>query len=185
MVSSAPAQTLVILVAGATSTAVRFEPIMLAAEPTFTVMPFPKAPPSPLPQQRAFPVDVTAQAWLNPKAIIAGCSPPNSTYGRLSPMLDGVEPRLVVSPSPSCPYVLSPQHLTPTTPPDNNAQVNFSPTRTARTAVDFVPKSTYGNASMSPGFPPTYWVVEPTPSCPASFWPQHLTLVALTTAHTC
>src|SRR5437867_2813251 len=79
--------------------------------------------------------------------------------------------RWVFVPSPSSPYVLSPQHLTP--PALVSAQVWNSPAATALTPLAR-PKTSTG-----------VWrsVVVPSPSMPNPLSPQHLAAPALVVAH--
>src|SRR5204862_465808 len=108
-----------------------------------------------LPQHLSPPAVVTAQLWKLPAATAA-------TPLRRLGTSTGAR-RVVAELSPSWPSLLSPQHLTP--PAVVSAQVWQRPAAIAATPLP------------RPGTSTGVWrcVNEPSPSCPVSFRPQHLT----------
>src|SRR4051794_40480806 len=90
-------------------------------------------------------------------------SPSTSTGTALSTMV----------PLPSLPNSPAPQHLT--APEASRAQVCMVPAPTAMTPED--------RPTTSTGTP--LWIWEPSPSCPLSLNPQHLTPPVASRAHAC
>ena len=88
------------------------------------------------------------------------------TNGRLSPISDGLTPRLRVSPRPSCPWSFFPQHLTDrfSSGSSKRAQVCEAPAATARRGP-VVPRSV-----SAIDFP--HALVAPTPNSPLVKFPQ-------------
>ena len=94
----------------------------------------------------------------------------------------GPSPRTLVSPRPSCPFPLPPQHFT--RPSSNSAHVCASPVATAR-AVRPVPSGTACSAApVSDGSSPTS-AVDPVPSRPSRPEPTHTTDHAAVTTQAC
>src|SRR5512133_2083298 len=108
---------------------------------------------------------MSAQVWLPPAAIAATPRASRETLAgnRRSPLL----------PSPSCPEPLSPQQRTP--PARLRAQVWFRPAATA-TAPRASSERAVGRVRV---------FVVPSPSCPATFRPQHLTAPRRVSAQVC
>lgn len=95
---------------------------------------------------------------------------PRSMAGKWSPICPALSPTALVSPLPSCPTELSPQHFKLSS--SSNAHPKRYPSETWRTDRP-APKSTVGKLSpISPPSSPTFEVC-PRPSCPTSFLPQH------------
>src|SRR3546814_6294403 len=65
------------------------------------------------PQHFTSPPARSTHVWYTPAAMaIAVRSVPRSTVGRLLPISSGPSPRMIASPSPSCPALFLPQHFT-------------------------------------------------------------------------
>src|SRR6188768_1416095 len=126
------------------------------------VVPSPTWPNSLPPQHSTAPSVRSAQLWRWPRA--SAVAPPERPCTST-----GVSRRCVV-PSPSWPYWLSPQHLTP--PPRRTAQLWLSPPATAMTPL--------ARPDTAPGLHRS-WVV-PSPSCPRLLSPQHSTPPSLVSA---
>ena len=128
------------------------------------IVPSPSSPSLFSPQHSTPTLVTIAQVWFCPAAIAVTplVRPVTSTGVR----------RCVVVPSPSCPLVLRPQHLTP--PAVVSAQVCERPAVTA--AMPLVRPVTTTGASRCE--------TVPSPSCPFRFSPQHFTAPPAT-AHVC
>src|SRR5262245_40581290 len=98
---------------------------------------------------------------------------PRLIAGRLSPISLGPSPRWLVSPRPSRPSALYPQHLT--LPPFRSAHVWRQPVEIA-TAVLPVPRLIAGRLSPISSRSSPRWLVSPRPSRPSVLYPQHLML---------
>src|SRR6185312_7082045 len=116
-----------------------------------------------LPQHLTAPAAVRAQVWPAPVEIAA--TPEDS------PTTSTGACRVVVVPSPSSPWLLSPQHLT--APAAVTTHTCIPPTE-METAPRERPTTSTGRALST---------VDPSPSWPARLSPQHLTAPALVTAH--
>ena len=130
----------------------------------WVVVPSPNCLEELFPQHWTLPTVVRAQVWKSPVAI---------ALTPLKPLtFTGVE-RLEVELSPNCPEELFPQHWTP--PPVVRAQVWFPPAAMALTPL--VKPLTETGVSL--------WVVELSPNCPATLYPQHLIPLAVVRAQVC
>ncbi len=131
-------------------------PYTQSGDALYVRVPTPPWPYASSPQQYSVPEVVTAQLFLKPAATAA--TPP------LRPIGEAGVRRPVVVPSPSWPKPLLPQHSVP--PDVITAQVWASPPSSEAT-----PPPT---AEATTG---TVWlVVEPSPSWPLAFAPQHTTM---------
>jgi len=110
-----------------------------------TWVPSPSCPCQLLPQHITDLLLITAHVWYEPAAIAIACAPPRSTETGAC--------LFVVVPSPSCPFVFSPQHFM--LPSSSNAHVCDSPVVTAK-AVLPGPRSAFLGKMLSS--------VEPSPS---------------------
>eukprot|EP00961_Rhodomonas_salina_P181824 2454324-Rhodomonas_salina.1 len=96
-------------------------PISPVLSPRSSVSPCPSCPAQFTPQHLTLPLSRIAHEWSPPAAILtAESSVPRSIAGRASPISPGSSPRCSVSPSPSWPSALAPQHFTQ--PSSNSAQ---------------------------------------------------------------
>src|SRR6185437_16028465 len=90
----------------------RLSPISLAWSPRLVVSPSPRSPKSFFPQHFTELSSRIAQVKWPPVATCWTVRPvPSCTYGRLVPIWLAAPPRSLVSPSPSSPKLLPPQHL--------------------------------------------------------------------------
>src|SRR5690606_37541503 len=121
------------------------------------------------------PLSSRAQVDVLPTVTAVAVRPvPSDTAGRLSPISPGWSPRDSLSPRPSGPLMLYPQHFRELS--SRMAHVWKLPALASRAiAVRPVPRSTTGRASpISPGWS-TRAVVSPVPRRPSVPVPQHLT----------
>ena len=92
----------------------RLSPISPLASPRLLALSYPKAPLTSAPQHFTDALSRTAQVKPFPADIVTARRPvPRLTAGRLSPISPLPSPRLFVSPCPSSPKKLSPQHFNP------------------------------------------------------------------------
>ena len=169
-----PAETAVAVRPDPRSTDRRLVPISVGLSPRSVVSPWPSWPSALSPQHLTVPLSSTVHVWLSPPEMAVAVRPgPRSTAGRLAPISPAASPRLVVSPRPSCPSSLKPQHFR--VPSSSSAQVWLAPAVTA-VAVRPGPRSTERRlVPISLASSPRL-VVSPRPSCPTVLRPQHFTV---------
>ena len=93
-------------------TAGRSFPISPAPSPRVAVSPNPSCPVPFAPQHFTVALSSNAHVWLAPVSMETALRlVPSATAGRLLPISPAASPRIAVSPRPSCPEPLSPQHL--------------------------------------------------------------------------
>ena len=122
-------------------------PISPASSPREFSFPLPKRPLPPAPQHCTAPLDNSTQLWASPAAIATTRTPalsPSDTAGRASPISPAPSPRALVSPKPSWPSSLRPQHFTASL--SSTTQVCAAPVA-SNLAVRPVPRSTAGRPS--------------------------------------
>ena len=160
-------------------------PISPASSPREFSFPLPKRPLPPAPQHCTAPLDNSTQLWASPAAIATTRTPalsPSDTAGRASPISPAPSPRALVSPKPSWPSSLRPQHFTASL--SSTTQVCAAPVA-SNLAVRPVPRSTAGKPSPIDAVVRPMSVVAPEPSRPLSLSPKHFTLALSSTAHVC
>src|SRR5690606_33650959 len=154
-------------------TAGRLSPISPALSPRSVTLPSPRRPLAPSPQHLTVPLSNRTQVNALPAVTATAVRPvPRATALRLSPISLALSPRARLSPRPSWPCPLLPQHFT--WPLSSRAQVWLLPVATAR-ATRPAPRLTAGRLSpISPAASPRARV-SPWPRRPLPLAPQHLT----------
>ena len=104
---------------------------------------------------------------------------PSATAGSASPISPAPSPRFAVSPSPSCPEALFPQHFKLAS--SSTKHVWFAPASTTP-AVRPVPRSTAARLSPISAASSPRFATSPRPNCPEALFPQHFKVVSSSTA---
>ena len=168
-----------------TSTVGNDAPISPASSPRDCSSPLPKRPLAPAPQHCTAPLDNSTQVWASPAVMATTRTPaasPNDTAGNASPISPASSPRASMSPTPSWPSSLRPQHLTASL--SSTAHVCAAPVA-SNLALRPVPRSTADKPSPIDAVVRPMSVVAPLPSRPLSPSPKHFTLPLSSNAQVC
>ena len=160
-------------------------PISPGSSPRESSSPEPRRPLAPEPQHLMLPALDSAHVCTSPAAIARVVTPlgqPRSTVANASPISPAASPRAAVSPRPSWPSPLSPQHLTLAL--SSTAQVCAPPVAND-SAVRPAPRSTGSSASPIDALERPRSSSAPLPNRPLAPSPKHFTDASSSSAQVC